>query len=84
MWPAGLGLSTPALEKASETRKRSVSLSASQVSSMETMLSGVCEVASWLDWQLSTCGGFREHMPVEVRADFEAYSLWIKSLGVPG
>ena len=38
---------------------------------METMLSGVCEVASWLDWWLSTCGGFREHMPVEVRADFD-------------
>ena len=63
------------LEKASETRKRSVSLSASQVSSMETMLSGVCEVASWLDWWLSTCGGFREHMPVEVRADFERLIL---------
>ena len=37
-----------ALEKASEARKRSVSLLASQVSSMETMLFGVCEVASWL------------------------------------
>ena len=42
---------------------------------METMLSGVCEVASWLDWWLSTCGGFREHMPVEVRADFERLIL---------
>ena len=63
------------LEKASEARKRSVSLSASQVSSMETMLSGVCEVASWLDWWLSTCGGFREHMPAEVRADFERLIL---------
>ena len=37
---------------------------------METMLSGVCEVVSWLDWWLSTCGGFRENLPVEVRADF--------------
>ena len=53
------------LEKASEARKRSVSLSASQVSSLETMLSGVCEVSSWLDWWLSTCGGFREHLPDE-------------------
>ena len=59
------------LEKVSEAKKRSVSLSASQVSSMETMLSGVCEVSSWLDWWLSTCGGFRDHVPVEVRADFE-------------
>ena len=59
------------LEKASEVKKRSVSLSASQVSSMETMLSGMCEVSSWLDWWLSTCGGFRDHLPVEVRADFE-------------
>ena len=33
------------LEKASEARKRSVSLSASQVSSLETMFSGVCEVS---------------------------------------
>ena len=44
------GVTSITLEKASEARKRSVSLSASQVSSMETMLSGVCEVASWLDW----------------------------------
>ena len=63
------------LEKASEARKRSISLSASQVSSMETMLSGVCEVASWLDWWLSTCRGFRENLPVEVRADFKRLIL---------
>ena len=65
------GMTSITLEKASEVKKPSVSLSASQVSSMETMLSGVCEVTSWLDWWLSTCGGFREHLPVEVRADFE-------------
>ena len=69
------GVTSITLEKASEARKRSVSLSASQVSSMETMLSGVCEVASWLDWWLSTFGGFREHLPVEVRADFERLML---------
>ena len=69
------GVTSVTLEKASEARKLSVSLSASQVSSMETMLSGVCEVASWLDWWLSTCGGFREHMPAEVRADFERLIL---------
>ena len=51
--PPGVTLIT--LEKASEARKRSVSLSASQVSSLETMLSRVCEVSSWLDWWLSTC-----------------------------
>ena len=38
---------------------------------MEAMLSGVCKVSSWLDWWLSTCGGFRDHLPVEVCADFE-------------
>ena len=69
------GVTSITLEKASEARKRSVSLSASQVSSMETLLSGVCEVASWLDWWLSTCGGFRENLPVEVRADFERLIL---------
>ena len=42
---------------------------------METMLSGICEVASWLDWWLSTCGGFWENLPVEVRADFERLIL---------
>ena len=51
------GVTSITLEKASEVKKRSVSLSASQVSSMETMLSGMCEVSSWLDWWLSTCGG---------------------------
>ena len=43
------GLTSITMEKASEVRKRSVSLSASQVSSLETMLSGMCEVSSWLD-----------------------------------
>ena len=65
------GVTSITLEKVSEAKKRSVSLSASQVSSMETMLSGVCEVSSWLDWWLSTCGGFRDHLPIEVRAGFE-------------
>ena len=65
------GVTSITLEKASEARKRSVFLLASQVSLMETMLSGVCEVASWLDWWLSTCGGFCEHLLVEARADFE-------------
>ena len=65
------GMTSITMEKASEVRKRSVSLSASQVSSMETMLSGMCEVASWLGWWLSTCGGYRDLLPVESRADFE-------------
>ena len=65
------GVTSITLAKASEVKKRSVSLSASQVSSLVIMLSGVCEVASWLDWWLSTCGGFREHLLVEVCADFE-------------
>ena len=65
------GVTSITLEKVSEAKKRSVALSASQVSSMETMLSGVCEVSSWLDWWLSTCGGFRDHLPVEARADFK-------------
>ena len=69
------GVTSITLEKVSEVKKRSVSLSASQVSSMETMLSGVCEVSSWLDWWLSTCGGFREHLLDEVRADFERLML---------
>ena len=65
------GMTSITMEKASEVRKRSVSLSAPQVSSMETMLSGMCEVASWLDWWLSTCGGYRDLLPIEARADFE-------------
>ena len=69
------GVTSITLEKVSEAKKRSVSLSASQVSSLETLLSGVCEVSSWLDWWLSTCGGFREHLPDEVRADFELLML---------
>ena len=59
----------------SELRKCSVSLSHSQVSSLGTMLSSVCEVPSWLDWWLSTCGGFREHLPNEVRGNFERLML---------
>ena len=69
------GVTSITLEKVSEAKKRSVSLSASQVSSLEAMLSVVCEVSSWLDWWLSTCGGFREHLLDEVRADFERLML---------
>ena len=75
------GFTSITLEKVSEAKKRSVPLSASQVSSMESTLSGVCEVSSWLDWWLSTCGGFREHLPDEVRADFERLMLsWSRAL----
>ena len=75
LYSVPLGVTSITLEKASEVKKWPVSLSASQVSSIETMLSGVCEVASWLDWWLSTCGGFHENLPVEVRADFERLIL---------
>ena len=69
------GLASITLDKVSESKKCSVSLSHSQASSSEIMFSSVCEVTSWLDWWLSTCGGFWEHLPVEVRGNF---------LGVPG
>ena len=69
------GVTSITLEKVSEVKKCFISLSASQVSSLETMLSGLCEVSSGLDWWLSTCGGFREHLPAEVRADFERLML---------
>ena len=69
------GLASITLDKVSESKKRSVSLSHSQASSLETMLSGVCEVTYWLDWWLSTCGGFREHIPDEVRGNFERLML---------
>ena len=59
----------------SELRKRSVSLSHSQVSSLETMLSSVCEVTSWLDWWLSACGSFREHLTDEACGNFEQLML---------
>ena len=61
--------------RVSETKKRSVSLSHSQVSVLETLLSSVCEVTSWLDWWLSTCGGFCEHLSGEVRANFKRLML---------
>ena len=40
------GLASITLDKVSESRKLSVSLCHSQVSSLETMLSSVCEVTS--------------------------------------
>ena len=82
------GLASITLDRLSETKKRSVSLSHSQVSSLETLLSSVCEVTSWLDWWLSTCGGFREHLSGEVRANFKRLTLSdsrvLESLGGQG
>ena len=39
------------------------------------MLSSVCEVTSWLDWWLSTCGGFQEQLTDEARGNFERLIL---------
>ena len=61
-------LASITLDKVSEPWKRSVSLSHSQVSSLETMLSSVCEVTSWLDWWLSACGGFQEQLTTKLVA----------------
>ena len=69
------GLASITLDKVSELRKCFVSLSHSQVSSLETMLAGVCEFTSWLDWWLSACGGFHEHLPDEVCGIFERLML---------
>ena len=68
-------LASITLDKVSESQKHSVSLSHSQVSSLETMLSSVCEVTSGLDWWLSTCGGFREHLTTETLGNFELLML---------
>ena len=38
------------------------------------MLSSVCEV-TWLDWWLSTYGGFREHLTDEAHGNFEQLML---------
>ena len=69
------GLASITLDKVSESQKRSISLSHLQVSSLETMLSSVCEVTSWLDWWLSTCGGFREQLTDEARGIFKRLML---------
>ena len=69
------GLASITLGKVSESRKRSVSLSHLQISSLETMLFSVCEVTSWLDWWLSTCGGFREQLTDKARGNFKRSML---------
>ena len=67
-------LASITLDRVSESRDRSVSLSHSQVSLLETMLCSVCEV-TWLDWRLSTCEVFCEHLPDEVCGNFERLML---------
>ena len=44
------GLAPLPLGKVSESRKHYVSLSLSLVSSLETIISSVCGVTSWLEW----------------------------------
>ena len=74
------GLTSITLEKVSESRKRSVSLSHSQVSSLETMLTSVCGVTSWLDlWEFP--GASNRRRAWQLRA---VDALWIESLVVPG
>ena len=57
------GLASITLDKVSKSRKRSVSLSHSQVSSLETMLSGVCEVTSWWIGGFPLAGASRSIYP---------------------
>ena len=65
------GLASITLKLVSESQKCFVSMSHSQVSSLETMLSSVWEVTSGLDWWLSTCAGFREHLAAKAPGNFE-------------
>ena len=39
------------------------------------MLSRVCEVTSWLDCWISTCGSFQDHLTNEARGNFEQLLL---------
>ena len=79
------GLTSITMEKASEVRKRSVSLSASQVSSLETMLSGMCEVSSWVGLVAVNLrrlpGSSSSRIPCGSR---EIDDVGVKGLGVPG
>ena len=77
-------LASITLDKVSESRKRSVSLPHSQVSSLEAMLSSVCGVTSWLDWWLSTwrfLGAVSRRSSWHLRA---VNALLVESPGVPG
>ena len=71
------GLASITLKRVSESWKRSVSLSHSHVSSLETMLSCVCEVTSWLD-----------HLADETPGNFEwlmlSSSRALEFLGIQG
>ena len=67
--PPGLGSLT--LDKANESRKRSVVIPHSLVSSFEAALSGTGEVISWLDWWLSTMSKFGESLPEDAHSNFQ-------------
>ena len=69
------GLASFILVEVSVSQKRFISLSHSQVSSLETVLSSMCKVTSWLDWWLSTCGCFLGHLTDKVRGNFERLML---------
>ena len=65
------GLISLTLDKASEPKKRPVVIPHTLVSSLETALSGMGEVISWLDWWLSTLSKFEESLPEEARSNFQ-------------
>ena len=65
------GVTSITLEKASEVKKRSVSLSASQVSSMETMLSGGMRGRLLVGLVAFHMWRFPREFTDRVRADFE-------------
>ena len=67
--PPGLGSLT--VDKASESRKCSVVIPHSLVSSFEAALSGMGEAISWIDWWLSTMSKFGESLSKDAHSNFQ-------------
>ena len=65
------GLVSLTLDKATEPKKRPVTIPHTLVSFFETALAGAGEAVSWLDWWLATLSELGDSLPEETRGDFQ-------------
>ena len=65
------GLASLTLNKATQPKKRPITIPHSLVSFFETDLAGAGEAISWLDWWLATMSELGDSLPEETRGDFQ-------------
>ena len=64
-------------ETSQEAKRRSTIFNPSLANTQEVLLSGLCETSSWMDLALLACATYAEHLPPQLKPEFERMILSI-------